>query len=334
MTSTGPDGRAPLRFGVLGCADIAARRAIPGIKAGGCALAAVASREAAKAKAFADRFDCAPVHGYEGLLQRDDVDAVYLPLPNSMHEEWVVAALEAGKHVLVEKAATTSAAAARRITALAERRGLLLVENFAFLRHSQHAELRRLVGQGTVGRPQLVEAAFGIPLHDRGTIRHRPELGGGARLDTGCYPVRWAQQFLGPDAEVVGATLRVDRASGVDVSGTALLVDGEGLAAQCAFGFEHGYRSTCSVWGETGRISLPTAFTPPPTARPVLRTEKQDLVEERTLPADDQFANVMSTFAELVGKPELHAAPRDMLVRQAELLAAVREKAHTAHSRS
>ncbi|GHF28255.1 Gfo/Idh/MocA family protein [Streptomyces morookaense] len=310
-------------IGVLGCADIAARRTIPAILGAGMRLAAVASRSGDKARAFADRFGGVAIAGYRRLLERDDVDAVYIPLPIGMHEEWAAAALEAGKHVLVEKAATADPRAARRLVGLAAERGLLLMENFTFLQHSQHAEVGRLVAEGAIGRPRLFTGEFGFPLTDRSTIRHHPELGGGSLLDAGCYPVRAAQLFLGGSTNVLGSTLDIDECAQVDVAGSALLGDGNGMAAQCSFGFVHSYRNTYAIWGETGRIQLGWAFTPPATTRPVLRIERQDHVEERVLPADDQWVNTIRKFADLTTRPAEHEREHGQLVRQAALMEAV-----------
>ncbi|MGW2425652.1 Gfo/Idh/MocA family protein [Streptomyces sp. NPDC001709] len=320
------DGR--LRIGVLGCADIAVRRAAPAVRAAGLTLAAAASRDAGKARAFTDRFGGTLLHGYEALLAREDIDAVYIPLPVALHEEWATAALEAGKHVLLEKAATTTGRGARRLTALAASRDLLVMENFTFLHHGQHAEVRRLVEDGAIGRPRLFTGEFGFPLADRSTIRHHPELGGGCLLDVGCYPLRAAQLFLGDAPAVLGATLGIDAEAGVDVAGTVLLSGADGLAAQCAFGFVHGYRNTYALWGEAGRISLAWAFTPPATTGPVLRIERQDHVEERVLRADDQWANALRRFAELTGRPAEHHVEHERLVRQADVLEAVAGRAH------
>lgn len=321
-----------ISFGVLGCADIAARRTIPALLAGGMRLAAVASRTGEKARTFTDRFGGVALTGYERLLERDDIDAVYIPLPISMHERWATAALEAGKHVLVEKAATACPRAARRLTGLAADRGLLLMENFTFLQHTQHTVVQQLVAEGAIGRPRLFTGEFGFPLADRSTIRHHPELGGGSLLDAGCYPVRAAQLFLGETPSVLGSTLTVDAEAGVDVAGTALLSDARGVAAQCSFGFVHAYRNTYAIWGESGRISLSWAFTPPATTRPVLRMERQDHVEERVLPADDQWTNTVRRFAELTANPAEHAREHEQLVRQAVLLDAVARGAHTVRS--
>lgn len=312
---------APLRFGVLGCADIAGRRTLPALPAAGAVVTAVASRDAGRAAAFADRFGAVPVTGYRALLGRDDVDAVYVPLPVALHQEWACAALAAGKHVLVEKSATTDAAGARELVATAERHGLLVMENFTFPWHAQHAAVRTVLADGLIGEPRLVTAEFGVPPTASTGIRYRRDLGGGSLRETGCYPIRLAWSLLAAETTTVaGAVLVTDPGTGVDVAGSVLLRDAAGLAAQCSFGMTHAYRNTYAIWGSTGRLSMSWAFTPPPTATTVLRVERQDHVEERTLPPDDQFRNTLRRFVRLVRDPAGRAPEHRALIRQATLL--------------
>jgi dTDP-3,4-didehydro-2,6-dideoxy-alpha-D-glucose 3-reductase len=155
-------------------------------------IIAIASRDGVRAEATARRFGGRPVQGYLPLLERHDVNAVYLPLPAALHAEWVEAALLAGKHVLAEKPLTTDVAASRRLCALAATRGLALMENVMFVHHRQHLELRRMVAGGAIGEVRTFHAAFAIPRLPAGDIRYRAELGGGALWDVGLYPVRAA----------------------------------------------------------------------------------------------------------------------------------------------
>jgi NDP-hexose-3-ketoreductase len=316
-----------VRLGVLGCAGIAWRRTLPAVTGvPSLRVVAVASRDAGKADRFAARFGGEAVVGYERLLDRTDVDAVYLPLPTGLHHEWATRALAAGKHVLSEKPLATSLAEARALVTLARERGLRLMENFMFLYHSQHTAVRKLVADGVVGEPRVFSAAFGIPPLPDTDVRYRPELGGGALLDVGVYPIRAAQLFLGSGITVVGSSLNHGR--GVDLAGSALLRDAAGVTAELSFGFVHGYRSTYALWGSDGRVSLDRAFTPPAEYQPVVRIEQQNRVEERTLPADHQFANIATAFARAV----LDDAPPgpaegDAILRQAALVDAVRAAA-------
>jgi NDP-hexose-3-ketoreductase len=319
-----------VRFGVLGCADIACRQLIPALGRAGLPLVAVASRDPGKAARVAGRFGCQAVTGYRQLLDRPDIDAVYIPLPVSLHVPWAAAALLAGKHVLVEKSVTTDAVAARGLAALAEKAGLLLMEDFMFLRHSAHRTVAELIGVGEIGEPRMFEAWFGIPPTDPGGIRYAADLGGGALAEVGTYPVRAAQLYLGDALQVAGATLRHDPGCGVEVAGSALLRDSAGLTAHCGFGFEHAYRSRYAIWGSAGRLELDRAFTPPADHQPTLRLESGGRVSERVLAPDDQFRNILREFAADAGSAERRAVHRADIVRQATLLDAVRNSAANA----
>lgn len=302
-----PSGGEPsgvLRLGVLGCADIAWRRTLPALAGQEqIVLTAVASRSAERAARFAARFGGAAVTGYDRLLERDDIDAVYIPLPAGLHAEWAAAALRAGRHVLVEKPLATGADEALRLVGLAARQGRLLMENFMFLRHSAHAAVDRLVAQGAIGVLRGLHAAFTIPPKPAGDIRRRKDLAGGSLLDMGVYTLRTARRFLGDGLdgraglEVTGAMLREDPGLGVDLSGAALLTGAGGTVAQLSFGMEHSYLTRYELRGSEGRLVLDRCFTPPPGLQPVVHVERQDHREELVLPADDQFARVLGEFA-------------------------------------
>lgn len=296
MMSVSTTGR--LRMGVMGCADIAWRRTIPAMLSDSAVdIVAIASRDRRRATEFTARFGGDPLEGYDTLLDRSDVDAVYIPLPARLHAEWIGRTLEAGKHVLAEKPLTDSYADTSRLIGLAQSRRLVLLENFMFLYHSQHATVRKLLADGVIGELRGFSSAFTIPPKPEGDIRNQRDVGGGAFVDFGGYPVRAALHFLGSDLRIVGAVFRRDRESGVVVSGHALLCTPQGIGAHLTFGMEHSYRNWYSLSGSTGRILLDRVFTPPETHHPVLRIERQDHREELVLPTDHQFANVVRAFA-------------------------------------
>jgi len=323
----------PIGIGVLGAADIAWRRTLPAVER--CPLlrlVAVAGRTPDKARRFADRFGCETVTGYRHLVERDDVQAVYIPLPNALHEEWADAALRAGKHVLVEKSLSASGAAVRSLARTARERDLVLMENFAFLHHPQHDRVRELVADGAIGSLRAFSASFGIPRGDPGLIRYSRELAGGSLRETGCYPLRAAQLFLGPSIRVLGAQLSAEHDGGVDMTGSVLLADDTGVTAQCDFGLDNAYRNTYALWGSEGRLEVDWAFTPPPGTRPLLRLHRGDRREERLLPAADQFLGAVTAFAQACADPAARAAHADAAVRQAELVEAVVETAGAGRS--
>ncbi|WP_256096184.1 Gfo/Idh/MocA family protein [Streptomyces sp. LUP30] len=294
---TAPAAR-PLRLGVIGTSSMAERRVLPTVtRMPEWELVAVAGRAAKKAASFAERFGCAAEEDAEALLERTDVDAVYVSTPTALHRPWAERALHAGKHVLVEKPIGVDAAEARSQCALAAERGLALRENFMFLHHPQHARVRELVAEGRVGRPASFRAAFCIPPLPQDDIRYDARLGGGALLDVGVYPLRAAVHLLGPGLEVAGATLRTRASDGLDLSGQVLLTSPSGVLAELAFGFEHAYASTYTVWGDRARLTVTRAFTPPATHQPLLVIEEQDREERLSLPAADQLALLLAEFA-------------------------------------
>lgn len=312
---------APLRMGIVSCASIAERRAAPAMaSAPDVELIAVASRDPARAETFARRFGCAVEHSYQALLNRADIDALYLPLPTGMHHEWGARALNAGKHVLVEKPLAVTAEEAAHLFGLAEESGLVIRENYAFLHHAHHLAVRRAITEGVVGRPLSFCGDFGIPPRPSDDIRYRPELGGGALLDLGGYSICAAQDLLGDDLTVRGSVLRRDSSTGVDVGGSALLATPSGSTAQITFGFEHDYRSAYTVWGTLGRLMLERPYSTPDTLSQVLRTTRQGRTEEIELPADAPFRNALSDFARVA---RIGAVPEQEVrrsIRRAELV--------------
>ncbi len=318
-----PESARPLRVGLLGCADIAVRRVLPVLAAlPGARLTAVASRTPEKAARVAARFGGDPVIGYGTLLSRDDVDAVYLPLPTGMHAPWVRRALAAGKHVLAEKPLATTYAEAVELDATAREAGLVLRENLMFVHHSQHTAVREMVADGVIGELRAFHATFTIPARPPSDIRYLPELGGGALLDVAGYPVRAARIFLGDELTVAGAWLRHDPATGVDVGGAAMLVSDAAVPAQLSWGMEHSYRSLYELHGSTGVLSLEHAFTTPADHKPVVRLERSGVHELVDLAPDDQYTAAVAAFVRAVAWRDIGGSAA--AVGQAALVDAIR----------
>ncbi|AXK35222.1 gfo/Idh/MocA family oxidoreductase [Streptomyces armeniacus] len=313
-------GLAPVRLGVLGCASIAWRRMLPALAARPeLELVAVASRELSKAAQFTDEFGGEAVQGYEQLLARDDVEAVYVPLPIMLHAEWVERALRAGKHVLCEKPLTRGLADAERLVKLADELGLTLMESLMFVRHSQHTAVRELLDSGTIGELRSLTAEFAFPPKPAGDMRY-DAVSGGALAEIGVYPFATALLHLGDDLRVLGAAVRRDAKGDVDLSGAALLTTPDGTTAHLTWGMEHAYRSVYELWGSAGRIVVEWAYTPPSTHPPVIRVETQDRQERRTLPPDDQFGNVLAAFARAVRTGEDNGLQGEEILRLAALM--------------
>lgn len=244
----------PLRIGMLSTANIGRHFAAGCRGSAKVEVVAVGGRDAAKTAEFARKNDIPrAVDGYAALLADPDIDAIYNPLPNTMHAEWSIRALAAGKHVLCEKPIAVTAEEARTMFAAAERAGLLLREAFPYRSQPQTRALAKLVAGGEIGRPRIVQAAFGFPVANSANIRLNPELGGGSLLDAGSYPVSLVRMLAGeqPSRVTAAATWA---ASGVDMMLAATFEFPSGLLAQAASSFGTGLYRRAMVACENGTV--------------------------------------------------------------------------------
>jgi xylose dehydrogenase (NAD/NADP) len=241
------------RWGLLSTARINRRIVAAARESEEIELAAVASRDRGRAEECARANGIERAYGsYAELLADEDLEAVYMPLPNSMHVEWSVHALEAGKHVLCEKPLARTAEEAQRAFEAAERAGLLLEEAFMYRHNPQTVRLKGLVDEGAVGRVRLVRAVFSFPVQGKGNIRLLPELDGGALGDVGCYCVSGARLLCG-EPEVVWAEA-VTGPTGVDEVFAGILRFPGGVLAQLHCGLVLPFQDELEVIGEEGSL--------------------------------------------------------------------------------
>jgi xylose dehydrogenase (NAD/NADP) len=194
-----------VKWGIVSTADIN-RRVIPGAHASDkVELVAVASRDQGRAEAYAREWEIPRAYGsYEALLADPDVEAVYVSLPNTMHAEWSIKALEAGKHVLCEKPFTRHPEEVDAAFDTAERTGRLLSEAFMYRHNPQTKKLVELVADGAIGELRLVRSAFSYSLYDTDNIRLRTDVEGGGLMDVGCYCVSGSRLLGGEPVAVHG----------------------------------------------------------------------------------------------------------------------------------
>lgn len=251
-----------LRWGVLSTAHIADAlvRAI-NLSANG-ELAAVASRELGAAQAWASERGVPLAFGsYEEMLASDAVDAVYIPLPNALHKEWSIKAMQHGKHVLCEKPLAASAADVEDMIAAAEQAGVKFMEAFMYRFHPATARLAQIIADGTIGTPRVIRATFGFLLKKQADIRWSEELAGGSLMDVGCYCVNIARFLAG--GQPVSVAARASWAqTGVDESLTGSLEFPGGLlaAVDCSFSTGSAMQQMLTVSGTDGRIIMAQPF--------------------------------------------------------------------------
>ena len=191
------------KVGVLGCAHIAIRSLLPAFSSSErFELTGIASRDFHKAQLVAAPYHCVAYGSYEELLDNEDIELVYIPLPTGLHYEWIHKALEKGKHVMSEKSLSCTYDEVRELVELACDKHLLLIENFQFRFHSQHVWVKELLERHELGDLRCFRCSFGFPpFEDRNNIRYSKSLGGGSLLDAGAYTLK-AMQFILPDCSV------------------------------------------------------------------------------------------------------------------------------------
>lgn len=305
-----------IRIGVLGTASIADRRMIPamlkhpGIEYAGVAIATKEEtgtdlseevfspawqRKKEKAETFARKFGGETVESYEEMLQRTDVDAVYIPLPPALHYRWILAALRYGKHVLAEKPLTVCDEQSQVVIREAEAKELAVIENYGFCFHRQMKLIQETVQSGSIGELRLIRASFCFPHRDESDFRYNKALGGGALLDCGGYTVKAASCFLGERAKIVSANLVTTPGHEVDVYGSATMRDEKGLCAQLSFGMDNAYVCELEIRGSTGSVTATRAYTAPDGFGAPVLIRRGNETEERQ-EADDQFEGILEEF--------------------------------------
>jgi predicted dehydrogenase len=303
---------------------IPAMKAIPSIE-----LVAVASRSHEKASAYADEFSCRAVVGYDDLLSIPEIDAIYMPLPTGLHLEWANRALDAGKHVFIEKSLAYDLAEAKSIVDKARYKGLLVKENYMFQYHSQQTAVRELVRQ-QIGRVRVFRANFGFPPLPPDNFRYDRELGGGSLLDAGGYVLKALEVFF-PEyrPRVRAATLTIDD-GGVDIAGAVMVdmeFDRQCIPAHLAFGFDHHYQCNIEIWGSHAKLSTDRTFTAGPGFSPSIRVETVGGIGSQVLPADNHFRNIISDFTKSVLTVKDYTSEYQSILRQAALQDDVRRLA-------
>jgi D-xylose 1-dehydrogenase (NADP+, D-xylono-1,5-lactone-forming) len=285
-------------------------------------VVAVASRERERAEAYAAEQGLGRAHGsYDALLADDDVDAVYVPLPNSLHVEWSIRALEAGKHVLCEKPLTRHPEQAEAAFDAAERAGRVLAEGFMWRHHPQALRLRELVADGAIGQLRLVRASFSFDIFgmDRpDDVRLQAALEGGGLMDVGCYCVSGMRLLAGEPERVSGR--RIDGGDGVDVRFAGTLAFPAGVFGSFDCGLDMVARSALEVVGDTGSLLLGDPWH---GRSPGIVLRRPDGDEDVPVESANPYARELEDFAAAARGERAHPFGRADAVGQARTIAAL-----------
>ena len=252
-----------LSWGLLSTAQIN-RRVIPPIKSSKRnVLSAIGSRDEARARQYAQEWGIPKAYGsYEALLADPEIDVIYNSLPNSLHAEWTIKALQAGKHVLCEKPMTITLNEIDKVIETAQQTGKIAAEAFMYLHHPQTLKVKELVGSGIIGELRLIRGAFSFNIQNElENVRLIQSLGGGCLWDVGCYPVSYARYVAGTDPVEVYGKQELSLTN-VDIHFVGQLQFPGDVYAQFDSSFRTAFRTHFEVVGSEGALTVPHPFTP------------------------------------------------------------------------
>jgi predicted dehydrogenase len=290
-----------LRWGVISTANIGRAAVNPAIQASrNGELMAVASRTPDAARAFAEAHGIARSYGsYEELLADPDVDAVYNPLPNSMHLDWSVRAAEAGKHVLCEKPLALDEAECTRMAAAAEANGVKLLEAFMYRFHPRTRRVVELVRDGAVGDLRVIRSSFTFRLTRPDNIRLDPDLGGGSLMDVGCYCVNVSRTMAGAEPEEVQAFANwTERGVDEEMAGTLRFPGGVLAHFDCSLTMER--CEFYEVAGTDGHLRIESAFLPGKGDAVIQHHRGRGGMKEEVVAGADEYQEMVEHFADCV----------------------------------
>jgi len=315
-----------VRWGILGTANIALAKVIPAMqRSEWCEIAAIASRDLSKAKAAAGELNIPNAYGsYEELLKDGSIEAIYNPLPNNLHVAWTMKAAEAGKHVLCEKPIALTAAEARTLIEVRDRTDVRIQEAFMVRTHPQWLETRRLIHSGRIGSLRSITGFFSYNNPDPTNIRNQLELGGGALMDIGCYPITISRFMYETEPRRVLGFIERDNANGTDTLTSAVL------------DFPNGHSTfTCSTrlapyqrmifMGTEGRIEVLIPFNAP-NDRPTQILIDDEIIE---FPICDQYEIQGSLFSQAIRENREQPIPLEDAINNMAVVDAVFRSATT-----
>lgn len=320
-----------LRWGVLGTARIAVDAVIPAMQRSTTSeVVALASRDGERARRLAARLGVPRSYGsYEQLLDDPDIDAVYVPLPNTLHTRWAARAAEAGKHVFCEKPLSTTAAEAEWLLAVRDRTGVRIQEAFMVRTHLQWVLAQDLLARGELGTLRAIQGFFSFDVTDPQDIVNQLPLGGGGLLDIGCYPVFLSRQLTGQEPTHALAVMDHDPVTGVDRLGSAVLCF-PGVQASFTYSTQLVAYERMQVFGTRARLDVERPFTPPRDRPSRLVLDRAGSGEEAELfqvPACDQYTVAVDAFVDALREARPQPVSLEDSVCNARVLDAVRRSA-------
>jgi len=317
-----------LKWGILGTAKIAQDSIVPAIKASHKnELYAVASRSLTKAEEFARLNTIPKVFGtYDELLQDSSVQAVYIPLPNSLHKLWAIEAMKAGKHVLCEKPIGLNEQEAREMVAVAEEKQVVLMEGFMYRYHPRFSKLIELIQKGSLGSIRFIHSAYTYNITSPNDIRLIPELGGGALMDVGCYCIDISRQLTQREPLSVQAQC-YEGNTGVDLQVMATMDFGDNIYSVLEVAFNTFSRQVCQIAGTDGTLDIIDPFA---TSGKITRATLKTSEGERTILflGHNEYVHMLDHFQHMVAKKAEPIFPLSDSINDMKVIDAIVQSMH------
>ena len=279
----------PVRWGVLSAANIAVKRVAPAIAASSNGrLVAVGSRNPQRAQElFAFAPEVIIYSDYESVINDPEIEAIYIPLPNSLHAEWTIKALQAGKHVLCEKPLAVTAEQGVTMVQAARENGMLLMEAFMYRFHPQTLWTLEQIANSRIGNVKLIHSSFAFNVGSRPhDIRLQADLAGGSLMDVGCYPINLCRAIYGRTPIAVGARVYTPATGEVERYASAVLDFDDGCFGLIDSSFELPTRQVAEIIGDAGTITIPLPFTPGHIEAMVILALEGQTIHQRFSPVD------------------------------------------------
>lgn len=289
-----------LNWGILSTSHIGEKAVIPAIRlVKNNQVIAVASRDLTRATTFAAKMEIPKAYGsYQDLLRDPDVQAVYIPLPNSEHKEWTLKALEAGKHVLVEKSFAMNADEAQEMVSSALEHGLILMESFMYRYNSRITKIIEMVRKGELGKLKMIQSSFSWNLTNPDDIRLSANLGGGTLLDLGTYCVNFHRLLAGREPVTVSCRTYQGNTT-VDLQAAGSLSFGEQLETQFFSSFAAAGQQSTRIVGTEGVLEVPRSFNNGGDRTEAFLT-KDNVTKHLTFKGENDYRSVVEHFYQVV----------------------------------
>ncbi len=273
-----------------------------------------------KAQKFLEVYGGIIFNSYNEMVTSELIDAVYLPLPPALHYRWAKEALQAGKHVLVEKPATIMLKDTIDLVHIASDRGLALHENYMFIFHKQLDVIEKIIQSGELGRVRLYRISFGFPKRKENDFRYNQLLGGGAFIDAGGYMLKYATRLLGKDVKIRYAQMNKEENCKVDLYGSAAISNKDGTIVQISYGMDNSYKCELEIWGSHACLKTGRILTAPAGFVPTMVIYADGKEEIRQLPADDAFKKSIEYFRECIRNREKRVDNYSNILYQSKLM--------------